>query len=281
MRFGAARPDRIRVIVYGTHSADWMSALRPGARVWQQLSGVEEVLHTNTEGFEDPFPASAGTRTVVIPLMEEHISTCPTSYARLMPTTRAIQVLSNKAEFASYARANQLTHLCPEIYSSVDAAQFPCVLKRVDLNGGVGVRIVYSEQELRECVEQEPWRSRPYLLQSYVGGSRQSVAHCVCKDGRIVWHCSYAYHPAEPGTVCNRGRPAQRMTEPATRLAEFEAILGPLAYSGPCCIDYKVTDSGRTVVLEINPRFGGSLMRPDHVADLQAALTTIIALAQL
>jgi len=70
------------------------------------------------------------------------------------------------------------------------------------------------------------------------------------------------------------------MTEPLSRLAEFESILGPLAYSGPCCIDYKVTESGQTIVLEINPRFGGSLMRPAHVEDLQGSLAAIISLAE-
>lgn len=256
-----------------------MTALQPGATVWAQVPGVEEVFHADTIDAELPAPA-ANLRTVIIPLLEDHIASCPTAYKSLTPSKQALLILGNKAEFAAYARANGLAHLCPETYANPDTAVYPCMIKRVDLNCGVGVRLVHSKNELRACQEQEPWRGHSHLLQAYVGGDRQSATHCICKDGRIVWHCAYVYEPADSNTVCNRGRRIHRTTEPASRLAEFESFLAPLSYSGPCNVDYKISaDDDRTMIMEINPRFGGSLMRPDNLSDLVAALSWILTLS--
>lgn len=269
--------DRSRVIIFGTHSRDWMMALRPDAPVWQTMPGVAEVVLTGAGNAEPP--TSNDMRTIVIPLMEDHIATCPPTYASLKPSDRALQVLQNKAAFATYACRIGLGHLCPEVYPHPDAARFPCVVKRTDLNGGIGIRVVASAEELRTVLLLDPWRGHPHLLQAFVGPAVQRVTHCVCRDGDIRWHCTYSYEPATPATVCNRGRRLERIVESPARLAELASFLSPLEFTGPCSIDYMVTDAGATVVLEINPRFGGSLMRPDQVADLRAALSTILALA--
>jgi carbamoylphosphate synthase large subunit len=58
--------------------------------------------------------------------------------------------------------------------------------------------------------------------------------------------------------------------------AQFERLLSPLDYSGPCNFDYKRSDSGEMAVFEINPRFGGTLMKPENIAHLQQALSCII-----
>jgi carbamoylphosphate synthase large subunit len=49
-----------------------------------------------------------------------------------------------------------------------------------------------------------------------------------------------------------------------------------LEFSGPCNIDYKTDDEGNIIVFEVNPRMGGSIMRPEKIADLCETLSTII-----
>ena len=61
----------------------------------------------------------------------------------------------------------------------------------------------------------------------------------------------------------------------------FERILRPLAFSGPANIDFRRRPDGSIAMLEINPRFGLSLLRPEHVVDLRAAVGAILAHATL
>lgn len=267
--------DYVRVVIYGSHSEDWMTALGPGAEAWAGVPGVYEVLQV-AEGLAGSIPRETRHRTVVIPLMEPHIALCPAGYSRLIPTEQALRTLQDKGAFAAYARSCGLAALCPETYTGPGQAVYPCVLKRLDLNNCDGVRVVTSEEECRECLEQEPWRGRAYLLQEYVASDDDRCTHCVCVDGQIVWHCSYVYSPAPKNIQERYAQILQRVTEPASCMADFQALLAPLRFSGPCNIDYRIRAKGRVAVLEINPRLGGSLMRPVNRDDLKAALATIV-----
>jgi carbamoylphosphate synthase large subunit len=59
-------------------------------------------------------------------------------------------------------------------------------------------------------------------------------------------------------------------------IASFERLLLPLGYDGPATVDYRRRPDGRLAVFEINPRFGGSLMRPAHEDDLVMSLRTVL-----
>ena len=63
---------------------------------------------------------------------------------------------------------------------------------------------------------------------------------------------------------------------PQKFLSDFQRILAPLKFSGPCNIDYKLSAAGDVRILEINPRFGGSLFLPDVVARLKGSLSCIV-----
>ncbi len=256
-----------------------MRALGPGADVWSHLPQVCEVLHV-ADGQAGTIPRHHRHRTVILPLMETHIVSCPDGFARLIPGSDSLQILQNKGAFAAYARARGLASLCPETYAGPDQAVYPCVLKRLDLNNCDGIRIVHSAGECRSCLEQDPWRGHDYLLQEYVASDADHCTHGIYVDGRMVWHCTYAYAPAPAGIQRRYGLNLQRITATAARLAEFEAFLAPLRFTGPVNIDYRIRADGRTAILEMNPRLGGSLMRPANASDLHAALSVLLAQAR-
>ena len=270
------RPDDYtRVVVSGAHSDDWMRALGPGAAVWTEIPGVCDVRHA-TDSRDEVFRQPSRHRTVVLPLMENHIASCPAGFPALKPDETALHTLQNKGAFAAYAQARGLAASCPQTYATPGAAVFPCVLKRLDLNNCDGIRIVESETDYRACIAQEPWRGHAHLLQEYVADAEDRCTHCVCVDGRILWHCTYLYTAPPNGIQRRYGLTLERVPVTAARLAEFEAFLAPLRFSGPCNVDYVVRANGRTAILEINPRLGGSLMRPANRTDLLAALTVIL-----
>lgn len=141
-----------------------------------------------------------------------------------------------------------------------------------------GVALAASAQHLQNLLQQPPWQDHPFVLQALVKSHREFVTHCICKNGRIIWHATYAY-TLRPGEIIRRGCDAQSIRPAATSsktLARLQRLLEPLNYTGPCNFDYKLTPEGNAMIMEANPRLGGSLMRPKNVRVLRAALSTII-----
>lgn len=270
----------ILVVIWGVHSADWMTALAQEAPVWKALPEVVAVLHRGPPAERVPRRHTRGRRTVVIPLMEAHIAQRPKHYAALVPTREALAILADKTRFANYVRARSLAHLCPTTYASIETATFPCVIKRLDLNTGEGVEVAATPVRAQELLANAPFAGHPFVLQERVSFETEYVVHCVCRRGRILWHAAYAYDFPEQqirkaGAHCT----IRRTTVPESLLGELESILLPLEYSGPCNVDFILDADGRLKIFEINPRLGGSLMRPENLPDLTACLAAIIATA--
>lgn len=276
--FWSRNKNNIRIVVFGSHSPDWMTAMAPSAPVWAGIPGIHEVLHVESGSEQIPPSTGWGQRTVVIPLMENHIKHRPTQYSSLAPNLSALQVLSNKAVFAAYVRDMGLTNRCPTVFTSIEEASFPCVIKRTDLNGGLGVEIAASLEHARVLVEQEPFAGMPYLIQSLVIHSGEYVAHCVCREGRILWHCVYAFEYEGSPVIRRPSMTTQALPAkaPPSLVAVVESFLVPLSFSGPCNIDYAIGEDGNIVVFEINPRLGGSLMCAVNLTDLRDSLCCII-----
>lgn len=275
------REDRRReilVVIWGVHTPDWMDALAPSAPVWKQLPEIREVVVLPDSARDVPWRARWGRRTVVIPLMEVHIERRPARYAALVPTSEAVATLADKGRFVDYVENHRLAHLCPTPYSSIEAAAFPCVIKRTNLNGGCGVELAATPEQARHLLEREPFAGHPCIIQSLAPVLVEYVVHCVCLDGRIIWHRVYACdREKEQIRRGGDGVALRLVTIPDSVLEKLESFLLPLAYSGPCNVDCTWDDDGRLVVFEINPRLGGSLMRPENAVDLAACLSVIIA----
>lgn len=274
----------IRVVIYGVHSADWMRALDPKAEIWGAIPGVEEVIVV-PQGQSKALPPSHNPqlKTVVIPLMEAHALSCPRGNLSLMPTVESVMRFGLKNNFADYMQKNGLSHLCPHHAGSLDDITYPCVVKRVNLCAGIGVALVNSKEELRQLAHQPLWHKQRVVIQEALLEGGEFVTHLVLKNGSILWHATFAFELREseyirtPANVVKASRVA---AEPHV-LKAFEACLAPSNYSGPCNIDYKISDQGVLKILEINPRLGGSLMRPDAADWLTEALTCIIQHAEL
>ncbi|TSJ77025.1 hypothetical protein [Rariglobus hedericola] len=254
-----------------------MTALAPASPVWNAVSRRCKVLQVKSPKTKLPLLATLTRRTVVIPLMEDHIAQRPVQYAALAPTPEALETLGDKARFADYVRRQGLENGCPATYESIDEAEFPCVIKRTNLNTGMGIEVVSSREEAMGLVAAPPFAGHRWIIQEKVFFQVEYVVHCVCVDGRIVWHVVYAYD-AQRLEMRGTGRALKlrAATIPAHLLAKLEAFLAPLNYSGPCNCDCTWDDEERLMVFEINPRLGGSLMLPRHAADLAACLSVII-----
>lgn len=132
---------------------------------------------------------------------------------------------------------------------------YPHLLKARRGDFGQGIRIVRSAADEPAEVPEGSFREEA------VEGADEYVLHLLRVDGQVRYRLCYRYVMA--GALTVRGavdRP--KTTEPADdapALAACTAILDALGFEGTCCFNYKLTTAG-TKILELNPRFGGSLV---------------------
>ena len=279
----SAAVSDVWVIIFGIHSEDWMEALGPDAPVWNTIAEAKEIIIiADATDSRLSYIDESKKCSVIIPLMETHAKAVPRDIASLVPDHFCIDLLSNKRLFAEFMRERNYDDIIPIHYETKEEAAYPCVLKRLDCNAGVGIAVVDSRQYLDKLLLHPLWLGKDIVLQQFIPGEQEYVTHCVFKNGRLLWQCSFLYKMNDPNPI--RG-PHSNFTLEAVETAPFilntlKSILSGISYTGPCNVNYKIV-SGNFIIFEINPRLGGSLMKAENIMYLHGALSTIIRSALL
>jgi carbamoylphosphate synthase large subunit len=100
--------------------------------------------------------------------------------------------------------------------------------------------------------------SDDYFCQQLVPGQHEHAVHILIRDNEIVCALNIEYEFVATSYVQGRDRPVCKTITQCQHLELFADMLNSIGFEGLCCIDYKLL-AGRPQVLEINPRFGGSL----------------------
>jgi hypothetical protein len=268
----------LRVILYGLPYADWNATLSDRT-LWQDLKVVSELRRVPGVRWLLPWSTE---RTVLIPMKTSHTVDAPRGYNGLVPDRDSALILADKNAFQAYMVENGLMSYAPETYSGPDDAVFPCVAKRLDLSASVGVELATSRAHLEEILRSGLFSGRPSLLQALIPGTVEYATFCVCDGGRILWDCTFASTMSGPAVIKNEdnGKDRRIVATPPDVLKQFETVLAPMRYRGPCVIDYKIADDGRVKIFEINPRLGGTLLLRANAGLLREALGQIIAAAR-
>jgi hypothetical protein len=97
--------------------------------------------------------------------------------------------------------------------------------------------------------------------QRAVAGADEYVLHLLRIDGQIRFQLCYRYDMGTPLAVRGAGESARTTVpaDPGDALPLCAAVLDAMGYEGTCCFNYKL-EEGQPQILEINPRFGGSLV---------------------
>lgn len=271
-----------RIIFIGKHiPSNWKEAIKPSNPIWTQLSEPVKIVHIRRKHYIIPPSFRFWKKTVVIPLWEPDIQRLSTFYRTLAPSKEAVRTLKNKRLFANYVAKHKLENHHPAIYSNLETAIFPCVLKRTDLCAGQGVEIASSAEQAYEILDKAPFKNKPYVIQSQIEFSEEYTLCCASKNGKILWHQNYRYQvdPIDPILRwIDTNKPPKPI--PCSTIPEsievLEKFIKPLSYCGPCNVDFVISDKSEVIIFEINPRFGGSLMLPENTNDFKSAIESII-----
>lgn len=260
-----------QVIIFGENVPEWSAALNEKAPVWHMVGASARTL----PGLAASELDQVDEETIVIPLMEKHIVICPKRFRSLFPPKQTVNLLSDKRELSQYLASHQLQHLAPTTFT-LENIQFPCVVKRLNLNAGTGVEVATDEVCLSHILTRNPWAGHPVIIQEYIASEFDFVTHAVCRGGHFIWSCTYQLSVDPPGAIQRPSNTIAREKLEASidTLRTLESLIAPLAYDGPINFDYKLTKHGLRI-MEINPRLGGSLIIPDNIDDLAGALRAI------
>lgn len=132
---------------------------------------------------------------------------------------------------------------------------YPYIRKTRRGDFGLGCRMIRGPGEDDGADDPAIFRQRA------VAGPREYVLHLLRVDGRIRFRLAYCYDMAQPLAVRGHADGAASITpaDPGAALDTCAAILDAMDYEGTCCFNYKLED-GCLRILEVNPRFGGSLV---------------------
>ncbi len=170
-----------------------------------------------------------------------------------IPSDQCVRLCDDKILFNGFLRENGYAEVIPRTDEDFG---YPYILKRrVDDTGKNSTFILdkLQEEEVLRGLSRED-----YFTQEIIPGSIEFASHVLFMDGRIVRSLSFEYRLGDTLLVKGKHLPVEQRIIPCPFTELFTSILNAIGFEGLCCIDYKIQDN-RPYIMEINPRFGGSL----------------------
>lgn len=195
---------------------------------------------------------------LVVPLRIDQIAPARAANAdgrrrAVLPTEALVEACDDKLLFNDRMVELGFGASVPEVLPE-PPDRYPYVRKARRGDFGQGIRIV------RAAGEDEPAIPDGFA-QAAVEGADEYVLHMLRVDGVVRYTLCYRYE-MEGGLTVRGEVDRPRLIEPAEpgdALPLCERVLDALEYEGTCCFNYKLTGDG-PMILELNPRFGGSLV---------------------
>ena len=97
-----------------------------------------------------------------------------------------------------------------------------------------------------------------YFCQEIIRGRGEFATHILFVKDRIVKSLNIMYEFESETPIKGQDNVLYQIIHRCPYLGLFSDILRSIGFQGLCCVNYKVA-RGRPYILEINPRFGGSL----------------------
>jgi carbamoylphosphate synthase large subunit len=174
----------------------------------------------------------------------------------LIPTNNAVDICDQKDVFSHFMNENGFENYNPKFENNVS---IPYVIKKKVGEWGEGISIIKNKSEERNYHLE--LHSSEYYKQEYIEGKKESTTHIIISDGKIIYDRTIEFFYNENYYIKGKDyKPkSSRMLESNPLIIRFERILNKLEFQGICCFNYKKA-RGKVYILEINPRFGSSLM---------------------
>ncbi|MGA2728164.1 MAG: hypothetical protein ABSE96_10145 [Terracidiphilus sp.] len=173
-----------------------------------------------------------------------------------LPTAEAVRLCDDKYEFNRALIDAGFGRYIPEMAEG-RALTPPYILKkRIGIWGKDCFIIsnpVDEQRQLDRITDPE------YFCQKFIAGPTEFCTHILFVNGRIVKALNIKYEFASSAPIKGQDAPHLMVICRCPYLDSFARVLRTVRFEWLCCVNYKVV-KGQPFLLEINPRFGGSLV---------------------
>ncbi len=133
---------------------------------------------------------------------------------------------------------------------------YPYIIKKRIDEWGEHCHIIADDQSALEFAD---LLSQPdYYSQEFISGYEEYATHILFKDNKVVSSINIKYIFATKKPIKGKSEVIYTQVCRCPYLELFASILKSIGFTGLCCVNYKMKDHS-PFLLEINPRFGGSL----------------------
>ncbi|MDB5125132.1 MAG: hypothetical protein JWP94_3261 [Mucilaginibacter sp.] len=170
-----------------------------------------------------------------------------------IPTLDAINICDDKFLFYQTMVNNGFRRYLPKVGTGL---LYPYILKKRIAEDGDNCYIISNpgkERELNALIG-----NPEYFCQEIVAGTSEYATHMLYKNGKLVSSLNIKYVFDDKTPIKGHDKFISKKICKCPHLALFSSMLESIGFEGLCCFNYKEVDH-HPFVLEINPRFGGSL----------------------
>lgn len=172
-----------------------------------------------------------------------------------IPSLECVELCDDKYRFNQTLIQSELKDLVPQMGGRLN---YPYILKKKVDEWVANCHIIENEED--EKALSDKLTDPAYFTQDLVLGREQYSAHILFKNNQVVFSIDIQHVFGTKHPIQGRDASSYTRVRNCPYLDQFAAVLRHIGFEGLCCIDYKVRDNA-PLILEINPRFGGSLCR--------------------
>jgi len=170
-----------------------------------------------------------------------------------IPSSLVINICDDKYLFSKILEEKGFGNVIPKIGKNLP---YPYMLKKKVAQSGDNCYIILNAEQESEF--ENVMNGPDYFCQEIIQGTDEYATHISFKDHKIVSCINIKYVFSSKTFVKGKDKFICTKIVKCPYLELFSSILAAIEYEGLCCFNYKVIDN-KPFVLEINPRFGGSL----------------------
>jgi predicted ATP-grasp superfamily ATP-dependent carboligase len=170
-----------------------------------------------------------------------------------IPTAESVRLCNDKYLFNKTLIENEFEKFIPRMGKDL---KYPYILKkRVDCFGVNSHIIMDKEHEDKFKNEKN---SQEYFCQELIYGEKEYATHMIFSKGIAIHSINIEYKYDTDIYIKGKNKSLYNKIVDSQYIYLFCSILELIGFEGLCCINYKVSNN-LPLLLEINPRFGGSL----------------------
>ena len=271
------------IVIYGKGLwPTWREALGTDSPFWEGFSSIEKVIEVDTLDFPIQEVFKNYKKSVLIPLSVDDNLNHPKGCLTLVSSKETINTFNNKDLFYNFLEDNNLKEYFPKTVDSASPIlEFPFIIKRLDLYGGVGVVLIWDQQRYDWAINTPRFKGQRYIVQEYIEGEVEYVTQVMCKDGDILWNATFeSAVPQDSKVTMGAFKDPKLVNMDLEVIKVFRKIFKLANYSGPANVNFKIRN-GKPVIFESNPRFGGSMFLPETRLYLKQSIMTLLNNAYL